>query len=40
MKIVVSPKEAYHQFGNSVAVPVVKTLAREIKKQLLDKAKK
>lgn len=39
MKIVVTPKEAYHQFGNSVAVPVVKTLAMEIKKQLLDKAK-
>lgn len=38
MKIVVSPKEAYHQFGNSVAVPVVKTLASEIKKQLLDKS--
>lgn len=34
-KIVVSEKEAYRQFGNSVAVPVVKTLAKEIAKQLL-----
>lgn len=34
-KIVVSSKEAYHQFGNSVAVPVIKQLAKEIKKQLL-----
>lgn len=34
MKIVVSDKEAYHQFGNSVAVPVIRTLAKEIKKQL------
>lgn len=33
--IVVSKKEAYQQFGNSVAVPVVKRLALEIKKQLL-----
>lgn len=39
MEIVVSPKEAYHQFGNSVAVPVIKAIAREIKSQLLDKAK-
>lgn len=36
-KIVVSKKEAYHQFGNSVAVPVIKRLAQEIKKQLLNK---
>ncbi len=36
-KIVVSKKEAYKQFGNSVAIPVVKRLAYEIKKQLLDK---
>lgn len=35
-KIVVSKKEAYHQFGNSVALPVIKTLAKEIIKQLLD----
>ena len=35
MRIVVSPKEAYHQFGNSVAVPVVRTLATEIYNQLL-----
>lgn len=33
--IVVSKKEAFQQFGNSVAVPVVKRLAVEIKKQLL-----
>lgn len=34
----VSNNEAYHQFGNSVAVPVIKTLAKEIQKQLLDKS--
>lgn len=34
-KIVVSKKEAYHQFGNSVAVPVIKRIAQEIVKQLL-----
>lgn len=34
-RIVVSKKEAYHQFGNSVAVPVIKRLSQEIKKQLL-----
>ncbi len=34
-KIVVSKKEAYHQFGNSVAIPVIKRLAKEIVKQLL-----
>lgn len=34
-KIVVSKKEAYHQFGNSVAVPVIKIIAQEIVKQLL-----
>lgn len=34
-KIVVSKKEAYHQFGNSVAVPVIKRLAQEIMKQLI-----
>lgn len=33
--IVVSDVQAYKQFGNSVAVPVVKTLASEIVKQLL-----
>lgn len=38
-KIVVSSKEAYHQFGNSVAIPVIKALAVEIKNQLLDKIK-
>ena len=35
-KIVVARKEAYHQFGNSVAVPVIKRLAKEIKNQLLE----
>lgn len=34
-KIVVSKKEAYHQFGNSVAVPVIKKIAQEIVNQLL-----
>ena len=34
-KIPVSDNQAYKQFGNSVSVPVVKTLASEIKKQLL-----
>ena len=33
-KIVVSKKEAYHQFGNSVAVPVIKRISQEIIKQL------
>lgn len=40
MKIVVSPKEAYHQFGNSVALPMVKSVANEIYKQLLRYAAK
>lgn len=35
LKIVVSDKEAYRQFGNSVALPVVKTIAKEINNQLL-----
>jgi len=34
-KIVVSDVQAYKQFGNSVSVPVVKTIAKEILKQLL-----
>lgn len=34
-KIVVSKKEAYHQFGNSVAVPVIKRIAFEIINQLM-----
>lgn len=34
--IAVSKKEAYHQFGNSVAVPVIKRLAQEIYKQLIE----
>ncbi|MER2997388.1 DNA (cytosine-5-)-methyltransferase [Pontibacter populi] len=34
-KIPVSDGQAYKQFGNSVSVPVVSTLAKEIKKQLL-----
>lgn len=33
-RIVVSKKEAYRQFGNSVAIPVIKRLAEEIIKQL------
>lgn len=33
-KIVVSNKEAYHQFGNSVAVPVIKRISEEIIRQL------
>lgn len=38
-KIVVSNKEAYRQFGNSVAIPVIKALAKEIVKQLLSQLK-
>ena len=34
--IVVSRKEAYQQFGNSVAVPVIKAIAKEIINQLLN----
>ena len=34
-KIVVSQKEAYQQFGNSVAVPVIKRISQEIVKQLI-----
>lgn len=34
-EIPVSDNQAYKQFGNSVSVPVVKTLAKEILKQLL-----
>lgn len=34
-RIVVSSKEAYHQFGNSVAVPVIKRIAKEIVEQIL-----
>ena len=34
-KIVVSKKEAYHQFGNSVAVPVIKRITKEIVNQLM-----
>jgi len=34
-KIVVSDVQSYKQFGNSVSVPVVKTLSKEIIKQLL-----
>ena len=36
-RIVVSKKEAYRQFGNSVAIPVIKALAREIMVQLINK---
>jgi DNA (cytosine-5)-methyltransferase 1 len=35
-KLVVSDVQAYKQFGNSVSIPVVKTLAKEIIKQLLN----
>ncbi len=35
-EIVVSDNQAYKQFGNSVSVPVVKTLAAQIKLQILD----
>ena len=35
-KIVVSRKEAYHQFGNSVAIPVIRRIAKEIVEQLLN----
>ncbi len=34
-EIVVPKKDAYHQFGNSVALPVIKRVAEEIVKQLL-----
>ncbi len=34
-KIPVSDNQAYKQFGNSVSVPVIKTIAKEILKQLL-----
>ena len=34
-RIVVSKKEAYKQFGNSVAVPVIKAITNEIFKQLI-----
>ena len=36
-RIVVSKKEAYRQFGNSVAIPVIKALAKEIMVQLIKK---
>ena len=36
-EIVVSKKEAYQQFGNSVAVPVVKRIAQEIVNQLINR---
>ncbi|MGC9128780.1 MAG: DNA (cytosine-5-)-methyltransferase, partial [Acidithiobacillus sp.] len=36
-KIVVSDTQAYKQFGNSVAVPVVEVLARAVVKTLLEK---
>lgn len=36
-KIVVSEKEAYRQFGNSVAIPVIRRIAQEILKQILNK---
>lgn len=36
-KIVVSDVQAYKQFGNSVSVPVVKAVAKEIIKQIMQK---
>lgn len=36
-KIAVPRKESYRQFGNSVAIPVIKRLAKEIVEQLLQK---
>jgi DNA (cytosine-5)-methyltransferase 1 len=36
-EIVVSDVQAYKQFGNSVAIPVIKTISSEITKQLLNK---
>jgi DNA (cytosine-5)-methyltransferase 1 len=33
--IPVSNVQAYKQFGNSVSVPVIRAIAKEIKKQLL-----
>jgi DNA (cytosine-5)-methyltransferase 1 len=38
-EIVVSDVQAYKQFGNSVSVPVVKTLSEQIKKQIINHAK-
>jgi DNA (cytosine-5)-methyltransferase 1 len=38
-EIVVSDVQAYKQFGNSVSVPVVKTLAEQIKRQIIDHVK-
>ena len=35
-EIPVSNNQAYKQFGNSVSVPVVTSIAKEVKKQLLD----
>ena len=37
-EIVVSDVQAYKQFGNSVSVPVVRTLSEQIKKQIIDHA--
>lgn len=36
-KIVVPKKEAYKQFGNSVAIPVIKSITQEIFNQLLNR---
>lgn len=38
-EIVVSDAQAYKQFGNSVSIPVVKTLSEQIKKQIINHAK-
>jgi DNA (cytosine-5)-methyltransferase 1 len=37
-KLVVADTHLYKQFGNSVTVPVIKEIARQIKKQLEGKA--
>jgi DNA (cytosine-5)-methyltransferase 1 len=39
-KIPVSRTQMYRQFGNSVAVPVVKAIARSIVKHLEENSKK
>ena len=39
-KIPVSRTQMYHQFGNSVAVPVVAAIAKNLLDELVDKPKK
>ena len=38
-KLIGSKAKLYNRIGNSIAVPLVKTLAKEIKTQLLEKKK-